>query len=271
MSTDKQKQNVGTAIVTGASSGIGAIYADRLAGRGYDLVLVARDVKRLEEISERIGKAHGVAVDILPADLSVSEDVRKVEKRLREDEAVTLIVNNAGISGQGRLLDHDMDYLDRMIALNVTAVNRLAVAAAQVFSAHNRGAIINISSVTLLVPERFNSTYSGGKAFVLNLTQGLNAELAGSDVKVQAVLPGLTRTEIFERAGRSVSDLDPSMVMDAGDLVDAALAGFDQGELVTIPSLPDPADWDAMERARAVLGPNLSHDKPASRYGVGAV
>lgn len=262
------KENLGTAIVTGASAGIGATYAERLAKRGYDLLLVARDLSRLDALAERLRQEHGVRVETLRADLIDTDDVRKVEQRIRDDRAVTLLVNNAGIAPQGDLLTHDIDYLDRMIALNVTAVNRLAIAAAQAFAARGWGDIINISSVTAFIPERFNGTYSASKAFVLNLTQALNAELQGKGVRVQAVLPGYTRTEIFERAGRSIDALDPSTVMEVADMVDAALAGFDQGELVTIPSLPEAKDWDGVNAARAVLGPNLSRNKPAARYGV---
>ncbi|MDK1376242.1 SDR family oxidoreductase [Sinorhizobium sp. 6-70] len=260
--------NKGTALVTGASSGIGATYADRLAQRGHNLVLVARDEKRLRELAARLGAQYGVKIDVVRADLTSKQDLRAVEKRLREDDAIELLVNNAGIGPKGPLLNDDSDYLDTMIDLNVVAVNRLAVAAAQTFAQRGRGAIINIASVVALIPERFNGTYSASKAFVLNLTQAINAEVADKGVKVQAVLPGLTRTEIFERAGVSSSRFDPSMVMDVTDMVDAALAGFDQGELITVPSLPDARNWQAFFEARMVLAPNLSHDRPAERYGV---
>lgn len=256
----------GVALVTGASSGIGAVYADRLARRGYDLLLVARDQARLEALAARLRGEAGVAVEVLKADLTSRGDLLAVEKRLREDAAISLIVNNAGLGPEGPLLGADIDYLDRMIALNVTAVNRLAIAAATVFAGRKRGGIINIASVVALIPEIFNGTYSGSKAFVLNLTQALQGELAKAGVRVQAVLPGLTRTELFDRVGGSFDDFDPATVMEAGDLVDAALAGFDRGELVTIPSLPDAKDWDAAVAARMALGPNLSKNKPAARY-----
>lgn len=259
----------GTALVTGASSGIGATYADRLAKRGYDLVLVARDHGRLAALADRLSKEHGIAADILPADLSLRDDVRRVEERLRGDAAITLLVNNAGIGPKGPLLADDIDYLDRMIDLNVTAVNRLAVAAAQAFVARKQGAIINIASAVAIVPELFNGTYSGTKTFVLGLTQSLALELDGKGVRIQAVLPGLTRTEIFDRVGGSFDHLDPNMVMDVGDLVDAALAGYDQGELVTIPSLADKAAWDALDARRLELRPSISLSRPADRYGVG--
>lgn len=256
----------GTALVTGASAGIGATYADRLARRGHDLVLVARDAARLSALAETLKAQYGVAVDVLRADLSVAADLRLVEKRLREDAAITLLVNNAGIGPKGALLADDIDYLDTMIALNVTAANRLAVAAAQAFSARGKGTIVNIASAVAIIPELFNGTYSGSKAFVLAFTQALARELDGTGVRLQAVLPGLTRTEIFDRAGGSIDALDQSRVMDVSDLVDAALAGLDQGELVTIPSLPEKADWEKLEAARFALGPNISRNKPAARY-----
>ncbi|MCF3639469.1 SDR family oxidoreductase [Rhizobium sp. TRM95111] len=260
----------GTALVTGASSGIGATYADRLAGRGYDLLLVARDAARLSALAERLERERGISAEILPADLAARDDLRRVERRLRDDAAITLLVNNAGIGPRGPLLGEDIDYLDAMIDINVTAVNRLAVAAAQAFAARGTGAIINIASVVAIVPEFFSGTYGASKGFVLALTQGLAPELDGKGVRLQAVLPGLTRTEIFERAGGSIDRLDPNMVMEVTDMVDAALAGFDQGELITIPSLPQKTDWETFDGARMALRPNLSRSRPAERYGVGA-
>jgi uncharacterized protein len=261
-----QHNHNGTALITGASSGIGAVYADRLARRGHDLVLVARDQQRLETLAQRLRSEAGVKVDVLKADLGQKGDVQKVEQRLRTDPAISLLVNNAGIGPAGPLVGADIEQLDQMIAVNITAVNRLAVAAATVFAARGHGTIINIASVVALVPEIFNGTYSGTKAFVLNLTQALHGEVAKSGVRLQAVLPGLTRTEIFERVGIDMAKFDPKMVMEVGDLVDAALTGLDMGELVTIPSLPDIADWNAASAARLALGPNLSKDKPAARY-----
>ncbi|TNM65396.1 SDR family NAD(P)-dependent oxidoreductase [Aliirhizobium smilacinae] len=261
---------LGTALVTGASSGIGATYADRLASRGYDLILVARDAERLGQLAEKLKTTYGVGTDVLRADLSERADVLKVEDRLRQDEAITLFVNNAGIGPVTSLLESDVDYLDTMVALNVTAANRLAVAAAQTFAKRRAGAIINTASVVALAPQMFNGTYSATKAFVLSLTESLAAELNGKNVRIQAVLPGLTRTEIFDRVGRSFDDLDQEKVMDVADLVDAALAGFDQGELVTIPALADDGIWNAYLAARGALGPHLSLRKPAARYGVGS-
>lgn len=259
-------QSQGTALVTGASSGIGAVYAQRLAARGFDLLLVARDQERLEAAASALRDAHGVQVEVLKADLTQKDDVLKLEQRLRSDSSISLLLNNAGIAADGLLANADLDQLERMIQLNITAVTRLASAAAASFAKAGRGTIINIASVVALFPERFNATYSASKAYVLSLTQSLNAELDGTGVKVQAVLPGVTRTEIWERSGIDASQIPEDMVMEAGEMVDAALAGLDQGELVTIPSLPDAGDWDAFVAARLVMAPNLSKSKAAARY-----
>lgn len=256
----------GTALVTGASSGIGAVYAQRLASRGFNLLLVARDQQRLDEAASKLHAEHGIQVEVLKADLTQKDDVLKLEQRLRTDSSISLLVNNAGMAADGLLANADTDQLERMIQLNITAVTRLASAAAAGFAKAGRGTIINIGSVVALFPERFNATYSASKAYVLSLSQSLNAELQGTGVKVQAVLPGVTRTEIWERSGIDASQIPADMVMEAGEMVDAALSGLDQGELVTIPSLPDAADWDAFVAARHVMAPNLSKSKAATRY-----
>lgn len=255
-----------TALITGASSGIGATYAERLAKRGHDLLLVARDAQRLQALAERLRSAYGIAVEVLPADLTQQADVLKVERRLREDAAIGLLVNNAGVAMNGSLATADLERAQDMIQLNVVALTRLAAAAAANFSAAGRGGIINLGSVVALAPEMFNAVYSATKAYVLSLSQTLAGELRGAGVQVQAVMPGVTRTEIWERSGTDASALPPSMIMEVGEMVDAALAGFDRQELVTIPSLPDAADWDAFVAARAALGPNLSRNQAAARY-----
>jgi short-subunit dehydrogenase len=259
-------QSQGTALVTGASSGIGAIYAERLAARGFDLLLVARDEQRLEAAASNLRVEHGVQVEVLKADLTQRDDVLKVEQRLRSDSSISLLLNNAGVAADGLLANADMEQLEKLIQLNVTTVTRLASAAAASFAKAGRGSIINIASVVALFPERFNATYSASKAYVLSLTQSLNAELDGTGVKVQAVLPGVTRTEIWERSGIDASQIPADMVMEAGEMVDAALSGLDQGELVTIPSLPDATEWDAFVAARHVMAPNLSRSTAAARY-----
>lgn len=256
----------GTALITGASTGIGATYADRLAQRGYDLLLVARDAHRLNALAERLHVEYGVAVEVMPADLTNKDDVLTVERRLREDSSITLLVNNAGVAMNGTLAVADLNQAEAMIQLNVVTLTRLAAAAAANFSAAGRGGIINLGSVVALAPEMFNAVYSATKAYVLSLTQTLAGEVRERGVQLQAVMPGVTRTEIWERSGTDASALPPSMIMEVGEMVDAALAGYDQKELVTIPSLPRSADWDAFVAARAALGPNLSRNQAAARY-----
>lgn len=255
-----------TAIVTGASSGIGAVYADRLAARGYDLIIVARDLERLRSAANRLTEMYAVAVTPLPLDLSKRGDLDLLLKHVREDRQVEMIVNSAGIGPSGSVLASSEDALDRMVHLNVDVLHTLTVAAAKAFSAKGSGAIINIASVVALMPERFNGSYAAGKAFVLSLTQALEVELQPKGVRIQAVLPGFTRTEIFERAGVDTAAIPASMMMDAGQMVDAALAGFDAGEIVTIPSLGNENLWKALDTARHELGPHLSLDRPAARY-----
>lgn len=258
--------SLGTALITGASTGIGAIYADRLAHRGYDLVLVARDVARLDALAARLRSEAGVRVDVLPADLSDRAQLAKVEARIAEDETLTLLVNNAGISLEGTLIDTPAATIEQLIAINVTAPTLLAGAAVRAFAPRGKGGIINLSSVLALAPEMFDGTYSGTKAFLLNLTQGLAKEVGDKGIRVQAVLPGATRTEIWARSGKDVDSFPAEWVMDAGDLVDAALLGFDRGETVTIPPLADENKWQAMQDARLAMAAELSRREVAPRY-----
>lgn len=262
------KSELGRALITGASSGIGATYAQRFAAQGYDLLLVARDQQRLEALAARLGEEYGVSVDVLKADLTRREDRARVEARLADDSSISLLLNNAGVAINGTLLETDLDRLESMIELNVTATARLAGAAAKAFAGRGRGTIINVASVLALAPELFNGSYSATKAFVLNLSQSMQQELAPQGLRIQAVLPGATRTEIWDRAGTDISALPPEMLMDVNHMVDAALAGLAQGEVVTLPALPDAGEFEAFTAARLKMTPNLSRSAPAQRYGV---
>lgn len=257
-----------TYLITGASTGIGAVYADRLARRGHDLILVARDRAKLEALAARLVADTGVAVETLPADLGKSADLARVEARLRSDPAITGLVNNAGISGGGEIAMVDPDKLEAIIQLNATALTRLSAAAAAAFSARGAGTIVNIGSVTAFMAETFEPVYLASKAYVLAFSQALAAQLQPKGVRVQAVLPGITRTPIWDKAGADVDAFPAEMVMEADDMVDAALAGLDLGELVTIPALPDFEDFQRLDDARLALGPNLSRSRPADRYRV---
>lgn len=256
----------GTALITGASSGIGAIYADRLARRGYDLILVARNRDRLNALANRLSDETGRSVETVVADLGNKTDLARVETVLRTDASITLLVNNAGFGSAAQLLQADIDKMEEMITLNVTALTRLSYAAVPGFVARGNGTIINIASIVAVAPELLNGVYGGSKAFVLAFSQSLKHELADKGVRVQAVLPGATATEFWGVAGVPVEHLPQQIVMPADAMVDAALAGLDTGEFATIPALPDAADWEAFEVARQKLGPNLSHSAPAARY-----
>ncbi|KAF7598857.1 MAG: SDR family oxidoreductase [Candidatus Dactylopiibacterium carminicum] len=269
MNDHESRRNLqGTALITGASSGIGATYAERLARRGHDLILVARNHERLNALATRLRVSCGVTVDVLQADLTVSADLARVEQRIATDPKIGILINNAGVAVLGTLVQADIDRVDAMLQLNVVVPTRLAAAAAKAFLIRGSGSVINIASVTAFMAEQFSGTYSGSKAYLLNLSQSMDAELRPAGVHVQAVLPGVTRTEIWERSGQAVENLPASMIMEVGDMVDAALAGFAAGELVTIPSLPDMADFEALEAARRTLHPNLSRNVPAKRYGI---
>ncbi|WP_114998541.1 SDR family NAD(P)-dependent oxidoreductase [Xanthomonas campestris] len=253
-----------TVLITGASTGIGATYAERFAQRGHNLVLVARDKTRLQALAERLQKAHGVNVDLLPADLTERADLAAVEARLRTDTSIGILINNAGIAQSGGFVDQDIDTIERLITLNITALTRLAHAIAPRLAQAGEGAIVNIGSVVGLAPEYSMSVYGASKAFVLFLSQGLHVELGAKGVYVQAVLPATTRTEIWERIGVNVDSLPE--VMEVGELVDAALVGYDRRELVTIPPLHVAARWDALDGARQGLLSDLRQAHAAERY-----
>jgi short-subunit dehydrogenase len=256
--------NKPSVLITGASTGIGAVYADRFAKRGHDLVLVARDRVRMEELADRLRRKTSVAVDILRADLTDARDVAAVEARLREDYRIGILVNNAGTALSGGFVDQSPNDVARLVNLNAMAPARLANAVAPRFAQSGKGAIVNVGSVLALAPEYGSTVYGATKAFILFLSQGLHGELGPKGVYVQAVLPGATRTEIWEHAGKDVDKLPAVMGVD--ELVDAALAGFDRRETVTIPPLPDANQWAAFEATRKAMAPNLSQQHAAERY-----
>jgi len=257
--------SLGTALITGASSGIGEVYADRLAQRGYDLLLTGRDATRLAALAARLAGETGSHVETLVADLDAAEDLAKVEARLKSDDAITLLVNNAGLLSNGPLAVADPAKLGSMLNVNVIALTRLAAAASAAFAPRRRGAIINLASAMAFIDTASSAAYGASKAYVLNFSLSLDLELKPLGVQVQAVLPGYTKTPMINGG----SHLPAEIVMDVDELVDAALVGFDRHELVTIPSLPDDGDYAAWFAARQALQPNLSRDRAAPRYGVG--
>jgi len=260
----------GTALNTGASRGIGAVYADRLAKRGYDLILVARDATRLEQLAAKLKRETGRTITTLAADLSNRADLATVEDVLKHNQSISLLLNNAGAASVALLLDADVQKMDQIIALNVLALTRLTYAAAPAFVARGHGTIINIASIVGVSPEALNGVYGASKAFVIAFSHSLQHELAEKGVRIQVVLPGATATDLWELAGLPYQKLPPSIVMSPEDMVDAALAGLDQGELETIPGLQDGDEWIRFEAARRGLAQRLGNSRPAPRYRVAA-
>ncbi len=260
----------GTALITGASTGIGAVYADRLAKRNYDLILVARNEARLKALAARLTSETGRSVTPLPVDLSDTPDLERVETILQDDQTIAMLVNNAGVASVAPLLNAGVEKMDDIIALNITALTHLTYAVAPAFVARGAGTIINIASVVGISPETLNGVYGASKAYVLALSHSLQHELGAKGLRIQAVLPGATATEIWDKAGLPVKNLPASIVMSPEDMVDAALVGLDLGELVTIPSLHDGDEWTRFEAARRALSKRFGNAAPAPRYRIGA-
>jgi uncharacterized protein len=260
---------MGTALITGASSGIGAAYADRLARRGHDLILVARDHDKLNAHARNIRLQTGRVVRVMAADLTEPYDLACVEEMLRSDPEVTMLVNNAGIGSTEPLLNSKADHMEAIIQLNVTALTRLTYAIVPAFVDRGSGTIINISSIAAVAPEILNGVYGGTKAFVLAFSQSLWHELADKGVRIQVVLPGGAQTGFFTTAGTPIHEMTEqrrATLMTTEDLVDAALSGLDIGEFATLPSLPDIGQWNAYEAVRQEMVPNLKNATPAERY-----
>ncbi|MEI7065350.1 SDR family oxidoreductase [Dickeya chrysanthemi] len=251
-------------LITDASSSIGAVYAERFASRGHDLVLVARNHIRMDALATDLSQKNGVTVDVLSADLTRSDDLAAVAARLREDRRIGVLVNNAGMNIGGNFIEQSTDDVERLVTLNTTALVRLTSAIAPRLAEVGGGAIINIGSVVGMAPEFGLTVYGATKAFVLFLSQGLCLELAPSGVYVQAVLPDVTYTEIGECSGTDINTLPDVMAVE--ELVDAALVGFDRREPVTIPSLHEFGQWAAYQHARQAMLPGFAQAHSAIRY-----
>jgi short-subunit dehydrogenase len=260
----------GRVLVTGASSGIGAAFAERLARDGHDLIVVARRVARLTALAERVRQQHGVIVEVLAADLARPDDVRAVEQRLASMPDLALLVNNAGFHNHTPFHQLDVDATEELIRVHVLALVRLTRAALPGLIARGRGAIINVSSIapfdTGSSPEW--TTYRAAKSYVNAFTQGLHGELQGTGVRVQALCPGWVRTEILERAGLPWT-IPAEATMSPETLVNVALTGLHLGEVICVPGLDDPdllTQIDALQGA--VRDRAAATGRPAARYGV---
>jgi short-subunit dehydrogenase len=259
--------NRGTALITGASTGIGAVYADRLARRGHDLILVARNGDRLRKLADELATATGRQVKTIVADLTDGQALARVEDVLRTDERITMLVNNAGVGSVASVLQGDADAMQDMIALNITALTRLTYAVAPAFVRRKAGTIVNIASVVGVAVELLNGVYGASKSYVLSFGHALQRDLGDKGVRIQTVMPGATATEFWDVAGYAAQK-ESAITMSAANLVDAALAGLDAGELVTIPGLHDGDQWTQWEAARRALAPKFANALPAARYGL---
>lgn len=247
-------------MVTGASSGIGAAYARRLAELGYSLTLVARRRERLDELADRLRSElrAEVEVEVEVADLENPDHLLRLEARL-EQEAFAGLVNNAGAGGLGPIAAASSEALERNIRLNVIALARLSRAALAGFKPRGAGFLVNIGSVLAFAPSPAAAAYSGSKAFVLNFTRSLQLEFAESDIRIQLILPGPIRTEFFSSQGMDGSVFPASSYLTAEQLVSAAMAGLESGEAVTFPSLASLEGWEQMEELRKqMVGATLS-------------
>ena len=264
--TQANASSLGTAVVTGASSGLGKVYADRLAARGYDLLLVARRKDRLEAIAADLRARFPVQVQVLAADLADLDGLAAVAKTIGEDATVTLLVNNAGTSNVEPVAQVSVATITHLVALNVTAVTVLTGAVLPGFVERNAGTIINIGSVVGFSGYPWVPVYGGTKAYVLNFTQGLKQQLAETKIRLQYVAPASTASEIWDVMGVPVSSLGEGVLMDTEACVDAALKGLDDGEFITAPSVQDATLIANFEDASTTLLAATQHAEPASRY-----
>jgi uncharacterized protein len=226
---------VATALVTGATAGLGAEFARQLAVQGHDLVLVARDVARLEAAQKSLSSEHGVHVEVLPADLTSDDGCASVAARIEGGE-IDLLVNNAGMGAYQPFGVADLEREELQLDLNVRAVLRLSHAAARAMTARGAGRILNVSSVAAFVPRGGNATYSASKAWVTMFSEALAVQLAGTGVTVTAVCPGFTHTEFHERAQADMSKVPDRMWLEVADVVREGLADTFAGKPVSVPS-----------------------------------
>jgi uncharacterized protein len=226
------------AVVTGASAGIGKVFCEKLAGRGYDLIIAARNAARLESLRQELETRHGVAVEVFPADLTIDTDVSLLAERLTRSRQLGLLVNNAGFGTRGKLVDASPALQESMLRLHVVAPMRLSQAALPVLLANGRGAIVNVSSVASFIYSAGNVNYCATKAYLTTFSEGLAAELAGTGVTVQALCPGFTHSEFHQRMDADMSDLPRGMWMSAEFVVNSSLRALDRGwPVVCVPGL----------------------------------
>ncbi|MFE9684941.1 SDR family NAD(P)-dependent oxidoreductase [Streptomyces sp. NPDC002701] len=222
-----------TALITGSTAGIGAAFARRLASDGHNLVLVARDTKRLGEQATELHDRHGIEAEVLTADLATDEGIEAVAARVSDRKnAVDLLVNNAGFGNKGVYLDVPLEDELRMLKVHCEAVLRLTSAASESMRTRGRGGVVNVASMAAFTPR---GTYGASKAWVVQFTQGVARDLVGSGVRLMALCPGFVRTEFHERAGVGTENIPNWMWLDADKVVAAGLADLARGKSLSIP------------------------------------
>lgn len=257
------------ALVTGASSGIGAAYAKRLANDGYDLVLVARRQGRLEELSSRLKEEYDVEVENIVADLVDSEDLKRVEERIINGSPLNMLINNAGVGIYKMFAETDSTDIDQMVLLNVLALTRLTRAVLPTMLSRQSGTIINVAGGLAFIPTATRAVYSATKAYVVHFTRIIHEEVKDNGIVLQVICPGLTESEFHQKSGTDVSKLPPNILMPAEDLVNASLAGLELGEVVCIPGLSDISALNQWEEVSTELRNKMAFsNKPAARYRV---
>jgi short-subunit dehydrogenase len=240
-SRERSRRAVRRALVTGASAGIGAAFAERLAHDGWDLYIVARRRQRLEDLARHLRREHGVGVEVVVADLTDAGALRRLERRVARDERLDLLINNAGIADFGHFIDLDRDVEEAEIRLDIIAVVRLTHAVLPGMVRRRRGSVINVSSLAAVLPGPNYAVYTGCKSFINAFTEALHFELAGTGVRFQTLCPGLTRTEIFEAAHADTSNFPWFMWADPPAVVDESLSALERGTLVCVPGLANQA------------------------------
>ncbi len=260
------------ALVTGASSGIGAAFAERLAREHHDLLIVARRRHRLEMLAEQLQAKHAITVEVIAADLTQPGPLQLLEKRVAQDGAIELVVNNAGFGGYMPFVALDPDRAEELIRLQVVALVRLTRAALPGMIARGRGAIVNVSSLLAFSaslaspPLQKRATYAGAKAYINTFTRILHDELQGTGVRVQALCPGLVRTEFHQQMGIDPAQFPPAMVMEPEAVVEASLAALRLGEVICVPPLADPGALARLEEAERSVFMHSISGAIAQRY-----
>jgi short-subunit dehydrogenase len=259
------------ALVTGASSGIGAAFAERLARDGHDVILVARRRQRLEALAEQLRREAGADAELLVADLTDADDLAKVEVRIADDAQLALVVNNAGFGGYRPFVEIEPRVIDELVGVHVRAVARITRAALPGMVRRGAGGVVNIASLLALSgslppnPLPYRAVYAGAKAFIVAFTEALSGELGQSGVRAQACLPGLVDTEYHAVAGRDPSKMPP--MMKATDVVAASLAALAHGEVVCVPGLDDASLLERLADVRRAILTSANRPSLASRYG----